>query len=104
MPISKGKSKVSLSGAVISAPAEAVKVEEPEPKPKRVLRAYVRYVPPNQAFGERVITEADWSTLGIQAPDRTWNALNGMQIPEEDFSDAELDYLETDGGFEIVDA
>lgn len=105
MPISKAKGKLpSEQTPVISAPKEAEKVKEPEAPAQRDAQAYVRYVPPNEAFSERIIRSSDWKNLGINAPDRIWNEANKMQIPEESFSDAELDYLESDGGFEIVDA
>ncbi len=96
MAISKPKADI------ISSP-KAEKVKEPE-APSRTINTYVRWIPANEAFSERIITSADWKGLGIDAPDRSWNDRNNRQILEESFSDEELDYLECDGGFEIVDA
>lgn len=88
------------------ATEEASKVPAPaESKSSKKATAYVEYIPPNAAYKERVIKEADWKTVGVEdGKDRVWNDLNGKRIPESEFSDAELDYLERDGGFRIVDA
>lgn len=90
----------------ISLPSEVVKASDLNSTIEEAPSAsgcFVRYVPPSPVFGERTITSSDWRSIDVEAPDRTWNQLNNFQIPEESFSDAELDYLETDGGFEIVE-
>lgn len=63
---------------------------------------FVEHIP-QEGFGARVITKADWGTLGIEAETSEWNVFNRFKLPVEQFNEEQLNYLlEVDDGFELV--
>lgn len=68
----------------------------------RPLKSYVEYV---GGATNRVITRAEFASIGIQAEkDHEWNFVNKFRLPEERFSDDELSYLlDKDGRFKLVE-
>lgn len=101
MATSTTKAKADTKPAEETAPE--VK-ESPGPE-KSESKQYVRYFPPTY-FGERVIDEAAWKSIGVDdQKEVVWNEGNDFRLPIERFSEAALDYIDSDkeDGLEIVD-
>lgn len=52
----------------------------------------------------RSISVDEWAVIDVKGKDRLWAKRNGWQIPVDNFSDAELLYLESDEDFVFKDA
>jgi hypothetical protein len=61
---------------------------------------YVRYV---GAAHRRVITAADWRSVGVKGDQVIWEAQNGFAVPLDQFNDAQIKKaIERDSGFTIT--
>ena len=54
---------------------------------------------------ERVISAADWSSVGAEEQKQVkWDRSNRFQVPVDELSKAALEYIATDSGFKVQDA
>lgn len=53
------------------------------------------------ARDERVISAADWASVGITGQTFRWNAENGWSHPRDSFTQEQLDVIEAQPGFDI---
>lgn len=69
----------------------------PESKSKE---KFVRYI---GTAGVREINKAAWANVDVKNQEQAvWSVRNGWKLPQQDFTDAALDYFRTDEGF-VVD-
>lgn len=78
-----------------TAPAEST-----EDFPKGEPVKHVKYA---AHATRRVITEADWASVGAEGQEgKEWNFENDFLIPLSEFSDEAVAYLRRDGRFTVV--
>lgn len=73
-----------------------------DPDPIEYVDEFVLYHPA-PGVSVRLITSDNWAQLGIELPDKEWNAANRFRILASEFGPKALNYLAADDGFEIVE-
>jgi hypothetical protein len=87
---------MTAKNETVSEPA--VKAQSPSAKPEPT--SLVKYVGDASI---RIISAEDWAKVGAKGvQDTVWDRKNKFTIPESELTDEQLDYIERDGGFEIV--
>lgn len=90
--------KTSAVPAILTEPKPATKA----PEAVEYVEEFVLYYPA-PGVSVRLITSEQWAQLGVELPDKEWNAANRFRILASEFGPKALNYLAADDGFEIVE-
>lgn len=90
---------VSEPEKATSEPVEEIVISEEDTTTTK--KKFIKYV---GDATNRVISKADWDSLGLKAESVEWSLQNDFRLPSEDFTEQQLTYLlKVDGRFKAAD-